>query len=176
MKRTILNGLLFGLMIGAAAYLLFTMIGTAGAETKSGYALKPEEAAGHFAEESKASEWIYEDPEENRKIEEALDWHYLEGVTLTAYCPCIQCCGCYALDRPGGIVYTASGAVAKAGQTIAVDPDVIPLGAWVEINGQLYHAEDTGNFGGKHIDVYFDRHEEAWDFGRRTGVAVRWYE
>ena len=28
----------------------------------------------------------------------------------TAYCPCERCCGSWALNRPDGIVYTASGA------------------------------------------------------------------
>ncbi|MBQ0038355.1 MAG: hypothetical protein KBS74_06770, partial [Clostridiales bacterium] len=37
--------------------------------------------------------WCIEDPDENAKIDAALDWHYLDGVTLTAYCNCPECCG-----------------------------------------------------------------------------------
>lgn len=36
----------------------------------------------------------------------------------TAYCPCEICCGKWALNRPDGIVYTASGAI--SGQKIDV--------------------------------------------------------
>ncbi len=122
-----------------------------------------------------SAEVIYEDPHENEKIDAALDWHYIDNVTLTAYCPCEACCGCYALDRPGGIVYTASGAEAQANHTIAVDPSVIPLGSWVEINGHQYHAEDTGGaVKGNHIDIYFDSHGDALAFGRQI-TNVRWY-
>ena len=34
------------------------------------------------------------------------------------------------------------------------------------INGHTYTAHDTGgNIKGNRIDVYFDDHDEAWDFG-----------
>ena len=54
----------------------------------------------------------------------------------------------------------------EAGVSIAVDPRVIPYGTQVEINGHTYTAHDTGgNITGNRIDVYFDDHQEAWDFG-----------
>jgi 3D (Asp-Asp-Asp) domain-containing protein len=90
---------------------------------------------------------------------------------LTAYCSCEKCCGKYALNRPldengNQIVYTASGAKAVAGYTIAVDPSVIPYGTEVSINGHIYCAHDTGGaIKGNRIDVYFDSHEEACEFG-----------
>lgn len=111
----------------------------------------------------------YEDPQESEKIEAALDWHYIEDCELTAYCPCAVCCG-----KDNGI--TATGTVAQEGVTIAVDPDVIPLGSWVEIDGHTYHAEDVGGaVNGNHIDIYFNSHDAAWDFGHRY-ANVRWYE
>ena len=111
----------------------------------------------------------YEDPQESEKIEAALDWRYIEDCELTAYCPCAVCCG-----KEDGI--TATGTVAQEGVTIAVDPDVIPLGSWVEIDGHTYHAEDVGGaVNGNHIDIYFNSHDAAWDFGRRY-ANVRWYE
>lgn len=111
----------------------------------------------------------YEDPQESEKIEAALDWHYIEDCELTAYCPCAVCCG-----KDNGI--TATGTAAQEGVTIAVDPDVIPLGSWVEIDGHTYHAEDVGGaVNGNHIDIYFNSHDAAWDFGRRY-ANVRWYE
>lgn len=94
---------------------------------------------------------------------------------LTAYCSCEKCCGKYALNRPNGIVYTASGNEAVAGQTVAVDPNVIPLGSTVVINGKEYIAHDTGAFRGNIIDIYFDNHEDAWNFGAKRTTDVYWY-
>lgn len=110
----------------------------------------------------------FEAPQESEKIEAALNWHYISGCTLTAYCACSECCG-----KDDGI--TATGTTAQEGVTLAVDPDVIPLGAWVEINGHQYHAEDVGGgVRGNHIDIYFDSHEAADMFGVRYEI-VRWY-
>ena len=84
-------------------------------------------------------------------------------VTATAYCPCVKCCGKWA----DGI--TASGVKAKANHTIAVDKRVIPLGTHIIYNGKEYVAEDTGGaIKGNKIDIYFDSHEEALEFGRQT--------
>jgi 3D (Asp-Asp-Asp) domain-containing protein len=64
------------------------------------------------------------------------------------------------------IVLTASGARAEAGKTIAVDPDVIPLGSTVIINDQEYVAQDTGGaIQGNRIDIYCGSHEEALQLG-----------
>lgn len=80
--------------------------------------------------------------------------------TCTAYCGCETCCGIWA----DGITYT--GGLATEGRTIAVDPEVIPLGSVVEINGQQYVAEDIGGaIKGNRIDVYFDDHQTALAWG-----------
>lgn len=79
---------------------------------------------------------------------------------ITAYCPCPKCCGVWA----DGITYT--GEIATENRTIAVDPNVIPLGSTVEINGNRYRAEDIGGvIKGKKIDLYFDSHQVALDWG-----------
>lgn len=79
---------------------------------------------------------------------------------LTAYCPCSICCGSYS----NGI--TATGTVATAGRTIAVDPNVIPYGSEVIINGKTYVAEDCGGaISRNRIDIFFDSHQEALNFG-----------
>ena len=88
---------------------------------------------------------------------------------LTAYCPCEKCCGQWA----GG--YTATGTVPTARRTVGVDPEVIPLGATVYIDGQAYRAEDTGAFTGNIIDIYMESHEEALRFGRKE-ATVTWAE
>lgn len=86
---------------------------------------------------------------------------------VTYYCACEKCCGVWAENRPKDaegrpIVKTASGATAEAGKTIAVDPDVIPYGTEVIINGHTYEAQDTGGaIKGNRIDIYCASHEEA---------------
>ncbi len=82
---------------------------------------------------------------------------------LTAYDPCMECCG-----KTDGI--TATGTKGKTGRTIAVDPAVIPYGTRVVIGGYVYIAEDTGSaIKGRHIDMFMDTHEIAMQFGKRTG-------
>ena len=52
----------------------------------------------------------------------------------------------------------------KVGRTIAVDPDVIPLGSTVLIDGKEYIAEDTGVTGNV-IDLYVGAEADAEVFG-----------
>jgi 3D (Asp-Asp-Asp) domain-containing protein len=79
---------------------------------------------------------------------------------LTAYCPCKNCTS----DGDG---ITASGTVATQGRTIAVDPSIIPYGTVLIINEHEYIAEDSGGkwIQGKEIDIFFDSHQEALEFG-----------
>ena len=78
---------------------------------------------------------------------------------LTAYCACNKCCG-----KTDGI--TATGTKATQGRTIAVDPKVIPYGSEVLIDGKTYIAEDCGGaIKENRIDVFFDSHEDALQFG-----------
>lgn len=78
---------------------------------------------------------------------------------LTAYCACSRCCG-----NSDGI--TASGTKAKQGRTIAVDPKQIPYGTKVVINGHTYVAEDCGgSIKQNRIDVFFNGHKDALNFG-----------
>lgn len=105
---------------------------------------------------------------EHEEIEEP---EYLGEYKITHYCACEKCCGEWALNRPldengEPIVITASGAVAEAGKTIAVDPDVIPLGSTVIIDGEEYIAQDVGGaIKGNRIDIYCSTHEEALQKG-----------
>ena len=91
---------------------------------------------------------------------------YLGEFKLTAYCSCEKCCGNWAFDRPDGVVYGASGNELKSGYSIAVDPSVIPYGTEVVINGVTCRADDCGGaIKGNQIDVYFNDHKEALEFG-----------
>lgn len=84
---------------------------------------------------------------------------------VTAYCACEKCCGKWATLNGGG--YTASGTKVQAGRTIAVYKSQIPFGTEVYIEGLgTYIAEDTGSAIKENcIDVYFDSHTEALNFG-----------
>jgi len=90
-------------------------------------------------------------------------------VRTTGYCACSICCGIYA----DGI--TASGTIATANRTIAVDfrNPIVPMGTKVLINGVTYTVEDTGNLTANctDFDIYFDTHSEALTWGRQTVTA-----
>lgn len=89
-------------------------------------------------------------------------YRYIGECTITAYCPCAECCGRWA----DGL--TASGLPAGPG-IVAVDPDVIPLGSTVIIDGMKYLAADTGSgVTGNHIDICLASHEETVEHGVRT--------
>lgn len=121
----------------------------------------------------------YENPEdfENEKIEVALLERATEiqNCTVTHYCICKECCG-KDPDHPAyGI--TASGLRANPYVSVAVDPDVIPLGSDVLVDygdGELhyYRADDTGSaVKGDHIDVCVSSHEEAQQLGITTATV-----
>ena len=100
-----------------------------------------------------------EEPKQEEKEEE----HHSHTVSLgvykiTAYCGCAKCCG-----KTDGI--TASGTHVTAGRTIAAPPE-IPFGTQIIINGHTYTVEDRGGaIKGNRIDIYFETHEEALNFG-----------
>lgn len=85
--------------------------------------------------------------------------------SITGYCKCYECSEGY-----GG--NTSTGAPAKANHTIAVDPDVIPYGTHVKIEGipnTVFKAEDCGGgINQKDIDIYFDTHQETINWGRQN--------
>ena len=92
---------------------------------------------------------------------------------ITAYCACHKCCGKYPGHPAYGI--TATGTKATQGRTIAVDPNVIPLGSEVVIEGDTFIAEDTGGaIKGNRIDIYISDHDTALCFGvQHKNVYVR---
>lgn len=112
---------------------------------------------------------------EIQKEEDTEKTVYLGQFDLTAYCPCSVCCGVWAENRPTDkngkeIVYGASGEALKSGISVAVDPDLIPYGTRLIINGKEYIAHDCGGaIKGNKIDIYFTSHGEALEFGRKSG-------
>ena len=110
-------------------------------------------------------EWI-EDETDEPAVPVSIGWF-----TVTAYCACKECCGKMPDDPWYGI--TATGTRATEGRTVAVDPRVIPLGGTIYFEGPDgliggYIAEDTGGaIKGNRIDLYFDSHDAALEWGVR---------
>lgn len=108
---------------------------------------------------------------DNNIAEIQTEYKNLGEFRLTAYCSCSKCCEKYANNRPvdkdgNEIVYTASGKIAKSEYTVAADPSVLPYGTIVYINGHRYEVQDCGGaIKGNRIDIYFDSHEAALEFG-----------
>ena len=88
-------------------------------------------------------------------------------VTATAYTA--NCRGCSGVTSTG--VNLKKNPDAKV---IAVDPDVIPLGTkvWVEGYGEAVAADTGGSIKGNKIDVFIPSKSEAYSWGRRT-VTVK---
>ncbi|WP_340020661.1 3D domain-containing protein [Paenibacillus sp. FSL K6-1096] len=84
----------------------------------------------------------------------------IKNVSMTAY----------SSQEPGIGTRTASGTRVTEGRTIAVDPNVIPIGWWVYIEGLGFRrAEDTGGaIKGNKVDVYYDSLSHARNFGRKS--------
>lgn len=123
-------------------------------ETKAEIETQPQ-----LEDETKPTEEPESESESESEPESEPELKSLGRFKLTAYCACSKCCG-----KSDGI--TASGTKAKQGRTIAVDPKLIPYGTKVVINGQTYVAEDCGgSIKQNRIDVFFNSHKDALNFG-----------
>ena len=75
--------------------------------------------------------------------------------TIDYYCSCETC-------RAKASKVKATGTPVVEGQTIAIDPDEIPYGTKVIIDGHVFTAEDYDTAGKeKHISIYVNEHETA---------------
>lgn len=100
--------------------------------------------------------------------------HYSRLLTcrITAYTAGPESTGKQPGDPGYGITF--SGAKAQEGRTIAVDPQLIPLGSKVYIEGVGFRiAEDTGGaVKGEHIDLFLNDCSTALEFGVQNHVKV----
>ena len=99
-------------------------------------------------------------------------------VVATAYCSCEKCCGVWAtmreLDENGEpIVKGATGITLEQGVSVAADT-TYPIGTNLEIEGMgTYIVHDRGGaIKGDRLDIYFDNHNDALEFGVQN-VRVR---
>ncbi|HMP91174.1 MAG TPA: 3D domain-containing protein [Kiritimatiellia bacterium] len=109
-------------------------------------------------------------------------------LVTTAYCPCGTCCGwkrnwygkpviAYGPNRgqPKAVGITASGTRARPG-TIAADTTIFPFGTVMYIPGYGYGVvEDRGGaIKGYHIDLYYNSHKTALQWGREIKEVKVW--
>lgn len=94
------------------------------------------------------------------------EFKYLGDFMLTHYCTETfkHICGT-------GDGITATGTPIVAGHTIAVDPNVIPYGSQVYIEGYGFRTADDcgGAVRGNHIDIAVETHTKALDIGLKHG-------
>ena len=98
---------------------------------------------------------------EEPKGEDEDELVYAGNFKLTFYCPCSSCCG----ENAQGI--TASGTVATEGRTVSADPNILPLGTRIYIDGygELV-VEDTGSaINGNVLDIFLNSHESCLQEG-----------
>lgn len=111
-------------------------------------------------------------------------------VLTTGYCACGACCGWHRnwLGRPvytsgtmegqrKAVGVTASGSRARKG-TIAADTRLYPFGTVIYIDDYGYgRVEDRGgDIKGDHLDLYFQSHEQALEWGRRYRRVKVWFD
>ena len=63
---------------------------------------------------------------------------------------------------------TATGKTPEVGKTIGVDPEVIPYGSTVKIDGEVYEAQDTGAYKGNLIDILCESEAVSAKLGTHT--------
>jgi 3D (Asp-Asp-Asp) domain-containing protein len=86
---------------------------------------------------------------------------------VSAYCGCPRCCGIWS-----GCNRTASGHIIRAGDKFLAAPKSIPFRTMIAVpgyNGGLpVKVEDRGSaISDRKLDVYFDSHKKAKNWGRR---------
>lgn len=169
----------FAIMLLAVAVIFALVMASGNAQAEDTYIVVPVEVIEQPEVEPVAYEVEAPETNENELIERALleNAIKIENVTMTHYCICKKCCG-KSPDNPAyGI--TASGRKATPYVSVAVDPDVIPLGADVLVDygdGEIHYmrADDVGgSIKGNHIDVCVKDHETAINEGIKT-ATVYW--
>ena len=86
------------------------------------------------------------------------------GECLGTYKITHYCGGACCNDQWAGV--TSTGAPLVEGDTIAVDPTIIPYGTKVIINGHIFTASDCGGaIKGNHIDVFVNDHNRGNNLG-----------
>lgn len=109
---------------------------------------------------------------------------------VTGYCECGECCGWKRSwwrlgkpvfssgpnkGKPKDVGMTASGTEARRG-TVAADTTIFPMGTVLYIPGYGWgRVEDRGSaIKGNRLDLFFDSHREALQWGRQQKQVKIW--
>ncbi len=95
-----------------------------------------------------------------------------ETFIARAYCGCKECNGIWS---DGTVAKSSTGTKLEQGVSVAADFSVLPPFTQIEVSGLgIYTVHDCGSaIKGNEIDVYFDNHEDAQDFGvKKVRVKV----
>lgn len=90
--------------------------------------------------------------------------------TATAYCSCEICCGKWAQQRADTVI-GSDGTELVQGTSVA---SALPAGTTIIFEGRALVVQDrpaqwiVDKYGGRIIDVYFERHEDALAYGKRS--------
>lgn len=112
--------------------------------------------------------YIENSANEKMWLEEEKQARYIGDFEISFYCSCEICNGTWT-NQP-----CANGEPLQDGVTCAVDPNVIPLNSYIEIDGiGVRKAQDTGSYiKGNRIDVFLDDHNKCLEYGRKYDVKV----
>jgi len=89
-------------------------------------------------------------------------------MNISAYCPCEKCCGKWADG------FFADGSPV-GGKAIAADTSIYPMGTKFNVPGYgIATVKDRGGaIKGNKLDLYFDTHQEALNWGRQQIIVTR---
>jgi len=108
----------------------------------------------------------------------AVEWETIV-MNVSAYCPCEICCnGWSQIPVSSGKRKTASGHIVKEGDKFIAAPKNYNFGTEMIIpgynKGRIVKVRDRGGaIKGNKLDVYFDTHQEALQFGRQEYHPVK---
>ena len=162
-KRIIISWVIvfiLGLLLGTGTGILIGKATSKDEPVETVLAAEP----NFFTEKVQEVEPMITKPEEIETI-------YLGNYRITAYCACKKCCGVWAEDRPNGIVKGAMGVELTPGYSVA-SPLAFGTKLYIEGYGDVVVQDRTASwvvdkYSGEIIDIYFDNHEEALNFGVR---------
>ena len=85
---------------------------------------------------------------------------------VTAYCPCLKCCG-----KSDGITASGKNVRFNGGKFLAADTSIHPFGTKMVVPGYWSKTVEVIDKGGKikgnRLDVFFDSHEKARNWGKK---------